>query len=182
MFARVTVARGWSPALPPRASPSPALPSRSSCLTSPHRKRSGSGLPAFCPPSASRIRTVDPGGSTPLLRFVSAAPPPFIDAASTPRHPRVSFGALVPPSTSRSVHTVSHRLDGFLRCIACESVSPRSGHGVHDLAGVPSRLSPKQQGQAGLSSRARTLRSLSSPAAVLCHHSRFHPDVAPDEA
>jgi hypothetical protein len=71
---------------------------------------------------------------------------------------------------------------------ACSAASPAglfrpaSGHGVHDLAGVPSHPPPKWRGQADLSDRARTLRSLSSPAAAPCHHGRFHPDVAPGDA
>lgn len=159
----------------------------------------GAPLEVFpsCIPSA-RARKIRPPGiglacSEPSAcrrsrRIVSSresacvAPPPFNDAASTPRHPRVSFGVLVPPSPSCSALMVSHHLDGLLRCFACESVSPRSGPGVHDLAGVPSRPPPKRQGQADLSSRARTLRSLSPPAAAPCHHGPCHPDVAHGES
>jgi hypothetical protein len=135
------------------------------------------GLACSEPPVCRRSRRIVSSRESACV-----APPPSNDAASTPRHPRVSFGVLVPPSPSCSAPVVSHHLGGLLRSFACESVSPRSGHGVHDLAGVPQRPPPKRQGQADLSSRARTLRSMSPPAAAPCHHGRCHPDVAPGES
>ena len=180
-FACNPVAGGWSSELPPRASPLPALPTRSSCAASFSRKRSNAGLQAWARLQRAVFMPTIPADRL-LSRFVSVAPPPSNDAASTPRYPKMPFGVLVPPSPSCSALTVSHRLGSLLRCFACKSVSPCSGLGVHDVSGVPSHPPPKRRGQADHSSRARTRRSVSSPAAVPCHHGHIHLDVAPGDS
>lgn len=68
-FACTTVAGGRSSELPPRASPFPVLPSRSSCPAPSSRERSDAGLQALGSPPASRVSPDDSGEPSALVGF-----------------------------------------------------------------------------------------------------------------
>jgi len=59
---------------------------------------------------------------------------PLGAAASTPTVPKDGFGALVPPSTSRSTLVVSHHFGGLLRISSAGLLHPAAGPGVRHVS------------------------------------------------